>query len=435
MSHSAADAERTWDFGMVDEDVVAFPVCHRVDAERWSTGQLSGFTSYWLSRDRIRWKAASFINFVRVAQFRSVGSSRAFTKGVTEGSETSIGWDAVVSTREGLIERISGGRVTVRRDSDGHRYTWSNPKGLPVVVREGQRVQPDQLIASVVQPLDGEALICSEHLPPGHVNRLIHSRERTQRFTGIKLARLRGDSEPQNDVRRIEADPEEDIYVRLEAAAFLTRVLGTSAREVFGRYLEHRDEQIQLEAVVALAEAATSDAVGVLSDLLAAKDAPYFKRSAAAWALGEIGSEAAIDRLVHAFADVDVAIREEALEAIGEVASAPYERLTEGVLSDDDSIAAGSAEALRRLAPLSPDARQRLVGAVEAGRSHPWAVWLLGTLPRHDDSLALAIAELQETNPEAHYAITLLWTFVTSWVAQRWELTPGAEPVEYREVK
>ena len=52
-------------------------------------------------------------------------------------------------------------------------------------------------------------------------------------------------------------------------------------------------------------------------------------------------------------------------------------------------------------------------------------VWLAGHLPR--ERLAGAVAGLQRTAPELHYAITLLWSFVESWVGRRWELRPGVD--------
>src|SRR5208282_3268087 len=48
-----------------------------------------------------------------------------------------------------------------------------------------------------------------------------------------------------------------------------------------------------------------------------------------------------------------------------------------------------------------------------------WAVWLFGHLPR--DQVATNIADLQQTSPALHYAISLLWSFMESWIACHWE--------------
>jgi hypothetical protein len=51
---------------------------------------------------------------------------------------------------------------------------------------------------------------------------------------------------------------------------------------------------------------------------------------------------------------------------------------------------------------------------------------LYGHLPR--DQVAEAIADLQQTAPALHYAVSLLWSFVESWIARRWELHPDGVP-------
>src|SRR5438876_2591537 len=100
MSHSPTDAERAWDFGMVEDDWVAFPVC--VGAEdAWSAGRLGAEMSYWHERNWVRWRVENQINYFTVLAFRSVTPNKTSTKGVTEGSETSIAWKATFSTRTG----------------------------------------------------------------------------------------------------------------------------------------------------------------------------------------------------------------------------------------------------------------------------------------------------------------------------------------------
>lgn len=46
MSHSPTDESRSWDFGMVDEDWLAFPVCEVKDEDYWSAGRLADVSSY-----------------------------------------------------------------------------------------------------------------------------------------------------------------------------------------------------------------------------------------------------------------------------------------------------------------------------------------------------------------------------------------------------
>jgi len=242
----------------------------------------------------------------------------------------------------------------------------------------------------------------------------------------VKLARLRAEQQLAPLVKKIALHPEEDIYVVLEGAIYLVKVRGESAQSLLGSYLATSDEQIRLEAVVALAESATAEAVDMLAGILDRSDAPFFLRSAAAWALGRIGTDRAIDRLVQAFSDVDHNIREEALEIVSSLGDPALDRLIAGLIDEDQDVAAGSAELLRRQVLIPPDAVQRIIGEVKADVRRVWAVWLLGHLPHEREYVASAIAELQDSNPEVHYAITVLWAFIESWIAQHWELYPTA---------
>ena len=63
------------------------------------------------------------VNYVRVARFRTAPPYSAKTKGVTEGSETSVTWKARFSRRKGVVDVLEGQRITIVRASDGHRHT------------------------------------------------------------------------------------------------------------------------------------------------------------------------------------------------------------------------------------------------------------------------------------------------------------------------
>ena len=425
MSHSPTDQERAWDFGMVDADVIAFPVCKAREEQQWSAGRLREPISYWHERNWIRWQPEGKVNYVRVSRFRAVPPGSAATKGVTEGSETSVAWKARFSSRDGIVEAVEGQRITIARASDGHRHTQTVPTELRIVVAQGEEVALNQIIASGVTPEGDRDLRCTGALPEGHLPQLVASRERTQRFTGVKLARLRGDDSLGTPIARLESDREEDFYIRLEAAAYLVAVRNLGAEGLFAPYLASPDQQIQLEAVITLGEAGTGECVRMLSGILDDADRPYFARSAAAWCLSRIGGTEACRRLVRAFGDVDRNLRAEALEGVVSVNSDAVPILLAGLREVDPAIAAGCAEALRQHGTLSTDSIREISAQLAGGNPSVWAVWLAGHLPR--ERLAGAVADLQRTAPELHYAITLLWAFVESWVARRWELRPSAD--------
>ena len=422
MSHSPMDEARSWDFGMVDSDVVAFPVCESNDESYWSLGRLGKSASYWRERNWVEWLTMGAINYIRVSSFRSAAASGRSTKGVTEGSETSISWDSTFSTRSGTVEAVDPGRVTIRRASDGHRYTWRFDSGRPARVSAGQSVRVNQVIASPVDVISQTDLRCPGTLAARSIATLLESRERTQRFTGVKLARLRYQNRYADAVSELTSDAEEDVYVRLEGASYLASICGRGAEALFKPYLESTDQQNQLEAVIALGETDTDESAAMLTAILDDSRHPYFLRSAAAWSLARSTNENATDRLVRAFRDVEHGIREEALEGLIALGGPAVPALLRGLEDSDTDMAAGCAEALRQLRPLTPEVLARLTGKLDS-TSSLWTVWLLGHLPR--EQVAPCIAHLQESAPHLQYAMAVLWAFVESWVARRWETEPS----------
>lgn len=431
MSHSTSDAERAWDYGMVDKDWIAFPICKPSVDKTWSTGRIKENASYWHERNWIVWERIGKINYFTVEAFRSALPKASSTKGVTEGSETSITWDALFSTRKGRVEKALAEGLTVSRNTDNHNYTWRVKSDQSIQVSSGDLVEECQILASEMHVLTDSEIACPGSLPEGHIERLLSSRERTQRFTGIKLARLLGSVDYCDAVRDIIADREEDVYVRLEGASYLASTCGDPTKTLFEPFLSDPDQQNQLEAVIALGETATDESVFILGEILSDSDQQEFLRSAAAWSLGKIGTESAQRNLINAFRDVNRDLREEALENLVAIGSASLDVLLSGLRENDDDISAGCAEAIRqcdvmpisRLKELAYDLAEDRQGEI----SSKWTVWLLGHMPV--ESLVPAIARLQDTKPELHYAMSILWSFINSWISNNWEL--GPRPREY----
>jgi hypothetical protein len=162
MSHSDKDSERAWDFGMIDSDWVAFPVCKTQEKLFWGVGKLRGDTSYWHERSWSRWQFVGRINLVTVGEFRKIPFKPVPKKGVTEGSEPIIVWPATFATTAATVTGIRPGKVTVKRPS-ARQSTRSIPPEQTVQVLDGQAVEENQILASTVPPL--AAITCPGRLP------------------------------------------------------------------------------------------------------------------------------------------------------------------------------------------------------------------------------------------------------------------------------
>jgi hypothetical protein len=419
MSHSPREAERAWDYGMLDGDWIAFPILV-ADEQVWNEGLLKEPRSLWRERTLTSWSLVGRVNLFRVGEFRSIAPKQQKPKGVTEGSEVQVSWKARFAKTSGQVTSVRDGRLDYKlagSERESHFRLGSDEK--PFLAAGDDFVQ-NQVVAGQVRPLADTDLGCPSRCDESEVARMLRSRERTVRFTGCKLGRLRRYARLVKEIRDLSSDPEEDPYVQMEARAYLCDVAGDSADDQFrATLLSHTDDQMRLEAAVALAETRTPSAFDLLLVVLEDRTQPLFLRSACAWALGCHGTEQAAECLVHAFADVAPEIREEALASLLDLGTAGVHPLIKGLALSSD-VAAGSAEALRRLRNVPV----REIAALAEHSNSTWPTWTLAHLPK--DSIAPHIAALQSKRPDVHFALTVLWTFLESWIADNW--TPGATP-------
>lgn len=419
MSHSPSAAERSWDYGMVDADLVAFPVCVAKETA-WSEGGLRDGRSLWRERDSTTWSTDGRINVFAVSAFRRAKFKTKAAKGATEGSETQIAWPARFADAAGKVTAADRAHIRYRGDGADKDRRVRLGGDLRACVREGDAFERNQVLASAVPPLAGDDLKCRGACTAADIARMVASRERTVRFAGCRLARLRNLKELADRVRDVASDADEDPYVRLEARSYLCVVLGEDASCWFGDIAtQSPDQQMRLEAVVALADTRTASSFTLLKAILGDPGQPLFLRSAAAWALGCHGTEHAARVLVEAFGDVEFRIREEALIALTQIGAGSVGPLVWGLEQNTPNIAAGSAEVLRRIGAVPIDQIVRLATDAPA---KTWPVWTLAHLPKTD--VAPRIAAIQNRRPDVHFAVTVLWSFLDSWVAEHWARSP-----------
>ena len=108
-----------------------------------------------------------------------------------------------------------------------------------------------------------------------------------------------------------------DKDVRREAAYALGNIGSERAVELLIPLLSDKDEDVRWAAVVALGRTGSERAVEPLITLLKDEDV----RRAAAVALGNIGSERAVDHLIPLLSDKDEDVRRAAAEALGDIGS------------------------------------------------------------------------------------------------------------------
>ncbi|MGQ0613948.1 MAG: HEAT repeat domain-containing protein [Planctomycetaceae bacterium] len=421
MSHSPSDAERAWNYGMLDSDWIAFPIL-AAEEGTWNAGALGSRRSLWRERSLTTWHVEGRINLFTVESFRGVAPKQLKPKGVSEGSEVQVKWKARFAPGSGKVVRVSSGRLDYSLDENTSKARhFRLGEDERAFLADGDQFQANQVVAGQIAPLATDASRCAGGCDTTKLKHMLGSRERTVRFTGCKLARFAKDATLASEVRELAQDGEEDAYVRMEARSYLCEVAGDSADEQFrSTLLSDTDDQMRLEACVALAETRTATSFALLRTVLEDAAQPLFLRSACAWGIGCHGTKQAAEVLVRAFADVAPEIREEALIALQELGPVGFDPLLKALKAASTEVAAGAAEALRRI----PGAPAKEIAALVELSDSTWPTWALAHLPK--DAVTPYIAALQSTRPDVHYAVSVLWTFLGSWIAEDW--TPRSTP-------
>lgn len=424
MSHSPTVPERRWDYGMVGDDLIAIPICVEDGAAdhaantHWTRGLLVADTSYLSQREWIRWRPEGVVNYFSVQAFRDTRPDKTTIKGAEEGAETTLVWRSCFSPSEGSVVDISDANITV--EGEGGVRKRKGRKNLRLTVGVGDLVGLNQVLACNVKPSGAMELRCGGGLGARGFAKMLASQHLPVRFAGVKLARLRKEASLRTEMSAIAADADEDIYVRLEAKAYLAAVHGTDLRELFAKELSASDKADQLEAVITIGEVGTEAAAVVLADILGDATKDYFLRSAAAYCLGRIDSPISRNALIQAFTAQTHRVREDALLALASVGFDAMAELLAGVNQADEQIQAGCAEALRCLALRSdPTMVERLiapsVAEILASDSRSlMSVWLAGQLP--ESLMKAALSGVLGRDARLAYSLAVSWAFAKSWI-------------------
>lgn len=216
MSHSLSDPQRGWDSGLGDDDFVALVWCRRTGPRP------TDFT------------AAQVIHYVRVADLRAAHAAGDTIverpKGASEGFEARICWPSKIANAAAVVDEVSETRISMLRRSDGRRLAvtlTSRGVTLRPLVSPKDIVDQGQILASVVGATSD--LPCQRELPLAAFISRATSPQVTERYAAVKALRHFRDPQIRSPLRGRMLDPDEHIYVRLEAASGLV-LIGTELR-------------------------------------------------------------------------------------------------------------------------------------------------------------------------------------------------------------
>ena len=207
MSHSSSDPDRGWDFGMKETDYVAIVICEKNGSEP------------------VDWIADNLVQFISIKALREAEKEQKVIfvkpKGAEEGFEARINWPACIATSKGEIIEID---KTIKYRTEEGRIKWvgltKGGKRLSPLVKIGDKVQPNQILASVVN--------ISQTIPDTIVNSNfflanLSSLILSERYAAAKALSYFNEKKVISSLLNKLTDKDEHIYVKLEVAASLCR--------------------------------------------------------------------------------------------------------------------------------------------------------------------------------------------------------------------
>jgi hypothetical protein len=403
MSHSLSAPKRAWDAGMREDDFVSIVVFQQ-------------------SNDSpIDLKQVSPLHFIRVEHLRKAFNSGQVSisqpKGVEEGSEIRVVWTCAASNQKAVVSEVQPGKIILTPLLTARRQTIQliRKKGgvtLLPQVKVGDAVEYNQIVAAVV-PVS-TILICPPPVDEAYFIEKLASINLSERYAAAKALRYRGYASAKAVLKARMSDPDEDVYVQLEAAAALA-----AHDNIEGwNFLENKFRnpalivplETQLETIIVVSEIPKQRSEILLSEVLKDTDRDDELRAGAAWALGQFSSATSATALVETFNSSALEIKIEAARALLRIADPQTSHLLDLLKSGNRANRDGVSWVLARTGKFNPT--DILTGADDNLRK--WISYVLGY--GKENFAQSDIESICKADPEVYFAASVLWQILTSWI-------------------
>jgi len=398
MSHSRSDPNRAWDAGMRADDFVVVVLCEQA------------------SDSIVDWRPASPIHFIRIDHMRQAFAQGLVRitepKGVEEGSEIRVIWLSVAANQRALVAQVTetAMQLCTATGQRAQRCVTARRNGrLLPLCQIGDTVERNQIVAAVV-PV-ALRLECPDDVGEVFFKEKLSSSALSERYAAAKALRFRGFTQSQQTLTERLQDAEEDIYVRLEAAAALAAhgyqegwtFLESSASSQFA--------QVQLETIIVLSEIQNSKSQELLISTLADTTRHEEIRAGAAWALGEFHTDEAGRALAETFDQTSLDIKVEAARALLRIAPDRIPLLVNLIKNAPPTRRDGLAWVLAKHGGFDP---ADIINSSTDDNLRRWAAYILGY--GKDRFLETSIESVCQCDPAVYFSASVLWQVLASWI-------------------
>jgi HEAT repeat protein len=273
----------------------------------------------------------------------------------------------------------------------------------------GDTVQAKQIVASVV-PINLNPRPEAE-VDEKYFIKQLQSASLSDRYAAAKALRFLGYREAADTLKQRMDDEAEDIYVRLESGAALASHGIESGWEFLSDSIDSEFLTVQLETVIVLSEIRDSKSEQLLIRVLTDANRDTEIRAGAAWALGEFATESSVSALTETFDLASSEIKIEAARSLLRVTPSQLATIVAILRSVDPNKRDGIAWALARAGGFDP--RDLMQGEIDDDLRR-WTSYIVG-YGKHLFAEG-QIEELTRLDPEIHFAASVLWQILASWI-------------------
>ncbi|MEO8786448.1 MAG: HEAT repeat domain-containing protein, partial [Chitinophagaceae bacterium] len=226
---------------MKDNDYVALVVCEK------------------FGDNPIDWKADHLVQFISIKELRNAEKQNQVVfiqaKGAQEGFEARITWPASLASSEGTVTEIG---KTIKYKTVEGKIKWvglsKGGKTLTSLVNVGDKVFPNQILASVIK---AEQSVPITKANADYFLANLSSLTLSERYAAAKALNYFNEPKVITALKEKIKIADEDIYVKLEAAASLARLGNKEGYEFIQTFLKDPYLGNVLECVIVLAEIKT----------------------------------------------------------------------------------------------------------------------------------------------------------------------------------
>jgi hypothetical protein len=415
MSHSTADTDRAWDYGLKDDDYAVFVTCQKSGPEP------------------INWTPTDPVQFVSIANMRSAwaGGQTYLTesKGREEGYEKRIIWPTKFAEKNGKVVNIGQNSVELSignrkrkislltKKKSGNKETLIRLK--PLVKQNGKFIK-NQAVASVVYVTN--RVPCNKNIGVNFYVDLLSSSSRVDRFVAAKALRHFNSPLATETLKKKIVDVNEEKLVLYEVAASLLELNDKSGENYINNILKEGEPHQIHEAIISLCDVTPVKSFSIIKEVLEDPRMDEGARVTAAWALGELGLQRASTILINVFNSLSSDIKKEAARALLRIYYKCQKPLSDQIIENfkvlDSKRREGLSWVMGKILKDKPETYfQDVLNLAVDEDSKLWVSYMLGIQNPNDfrDKQDL----IKKKDEKLFFAVNVLWVILQSWI---WEL-------------